>query len=138
MHLRVVTPEGAKLETDVSAITAPGTVGDMGILPGHQPLLTSLGIGALSYTADGQTGWLAVNGGFLEVADDDLIVITETAEAPSEIDVERAKLALAAAKEALAGIDVTREEAVATAEATQKRAENRLAVAQRIGREVPA
>jgi F-type H+-transporting ATPase subunit epsilon len=97
MHLQVVTPQGAKLETNVSAVTAPGTMGDMGILPGHQPLLTSLGIGALSYTADGQTGWLAVNGGFLEVADDALIVITETAEAPSEIDVDRAKRAQASA-----------------------------------------
>ena len=137
MHLRVVTPQGAKLETDVSAISAPGTLGDMGILPGHQPLLTSLRIGPLSYTANGQTGWLAINGGYMEVADDDLIVITETAETPSEIDVERAKQALADAAKEIASIDGTREEALANAEASRQRAENRLAVAQKVGRELP-
>jgi F-type H+-transporting ATPase subunit epsilon len=137
MHLRVVTPQGAKLETEVSAVTVPGALGDMGILPGHQPLLTSLRVGTLSYTVKGQTGWLAINGGYMEVADNDLIVITETAEAPSDVDLERAKKALAAAIKEIAGLDATRDEAMATAEASRQRAENRIAIAQKADRKLP-
>lgn len=101
MHLEIVTPMGGKVSADITQVTAPGTLGDLGILPGHRPLTTSLGIGLLSYTQDGALQWLAVNGGFLQVADDQVIVVTETAESPEEVDGSRAE---EAAKRAAANI----------------------------------
>ena len=137
MELRVVTPKGAKVETTVSGVTAPGVVGELGILPGHRPLLTALGIGELEFQCDNGKNWLSVNGGFMEVHDDLVVIITETAETPTEIDVERAQKALDAAKAELGTIDATREEAIKMVEDTIKRAENRIAVSKREKREIP-
>ena len=84
-------------------MTAPGSLGEMGVLPGHIPILTVLEIGALSYTdvnADSPRK-LAIGGGYLEVNADKLIVLTETAEFSDEIDIERAKEAKTRAEEAL-------------------------------------
>ena len=81
MQLSVVTPMGSKVDTIVTQVTVPGEIGDMGILPGHRALLSSLGIGVLSYTSEGQVSYLAVNGGYVEVDDKGVIVVTETAEA---------------------------------------------------------
>ena len=89
MQLRVVTPVGSKVDLAVTQVTVPGELGDMGILPGHRPLLSALGVGVLSYAADGATAYLAVNGGYVEVDDDGVIVVTETAESPDEIDIDR-------------------------------------------------
>ena len=99
MDFEVVTPKGSKFKSSANQVNAPGTLGNLGILPGHRPLITSLGIGLLSYTHEGSTGHLVINGGYLEVADDKLVVITETAETPDEIDVPRAEAALQRAEE---------------------------------------
>ena len=130
MHVRIVTPKGSKLEAEISQLTAPGEAGDLGLLPGHRPLLTSLGTGILSYTPKGgRTDHMAVNGGFLEIDNDDIIVITETAETPEEIDVDRAKRALARNQKELASADLDRTEELARLNAAVKRAETRIAVA---------
>ena len=99
MEFEVVTPKGSKFKSEATQVNAPGTLGDLGILPGHRPLITSLGIGLLSYVHEGKTSHLVINGGYLEVADDKLVVITETAESPDEIDVQRAETALQRAEE---------------------------------------
>jgi len=99
MDFEVVTPKGSKFKSNAVQVNAPGTLGSLGILPGHRPLITSLGIGLLSYVNEGTTGHLVINGGYLEVADDKLVVITETAETPDEIDVPRAEAALQRAEE---------------------------------------
>ena len=138
MHLRIVTPHGPKVDSDITEVTAPGEVGDMGILPGHRPLLAGLGIGLLSYgPADGGVQHLAVNGGYLEVDNDDVIVVTETAEAPDEIDHERAKAALAKAQEELSGVDLSRTEDVARIHSTIRRAENRIEAVKLVKTRVP-
>ena len=137
MQLQIVTPQGSKVETEISEITAPGVVGDLGVLPGHRPLLTALGIGVLTFKAGGSDANLAVNGGYLEVADDHVVVITETAETPDEIDVERAQKALADAEKALQDTDPDRSEAVAIAIADMRRAENRIAVSKLQGPVIP-
>ncbi len=131
MQLEVVTPRGSKVKADVSQLTAPGTVGEVGILPGHRPLLSSLGIGVLSYTTGGETRFLAVNGGYLEVADDRLIVITETAEAPTDIDLERARAALERSNQRVkeTEADPNRAEELQLALDARRRAETRLQVA---------
>ena len=84
MQLQIVTPQGSKVEAEISEITAPGVGGDLGVLPGHRPLLTALGIGVLTFKSGGAEANLAVNGGYLEVADDHVVVITETAETPDD------------------------------------------------------
>lgn len=98
MWLVVVTPRGTKVDAQVTMVTVPGSVGELGILPGHRPLITSLAIGILNYQEAGKTKYLAVNGGFMEVHEDRSTLVTETAETPDEIDAERAKKSLEAAE----------------------------------------
>ena len=93
--LEVVTPERQVYRAQVSEVQLPGRTGYLGILPGHTPLLTELGIGALSYKEHGNTGYVAVMGGFAEVLPDRVTVLAEAAERPVDIDVERARRALA-------------------------------------------
>jgi F-type H+-transporting ATPase subunit epsilon len=86
-------------------VTAPGELGELGILPGHRALITALAIGGLSYNEGGRVKHLATNEGFMEVHDDNVIVVTESAEEPDEIDPVRAKRTLDEAEAALKGID---------------------------------
>jgi len=101
LKLEMVTPYKRVLATEVDEVTAPGTVGELGILPGHTSLLTTLNIGALNYRQDGQTFYVAVNWGYIEVEDDTVTVLVETAEPSDQIDLERAKAALGRAETAL-------------------------------------
>jgi len=131
MRLRVVTPEGSKVDAQVTSVTAPGAIGELGILPGHRPLLTSLVVGKLSYLAGGQTHHLASNEGFLEVHDDEITVVTESAEEPDRIDVARSRAALAGAERDLGEIDPREQpEAFKLAQERKARALNRLRVAE--------
>jgi F-type H+-transporting ATPase subunit epsilon len=100
LRLDMVTPYKQVLSQDVDEVTAPGTVGEFGILPGHTPLLTTLKIGELSYRQGAETFHVAVNWGYVEVEEDKVTVLVETAEPADEIDLERAKAALGRAEEA--------------------------------------
>lgn len=131
MRLRVVTPEGAKIEAQVTSVTAPGSAGELGILPGHVPLLTSLTIGKLSFVTGGKTVHLAVNGGFMEVHDDDVIVVTETAEEPDAIDVARARASVERVDRDIVQLDAqTQPEKVAQLNRRKARALNRIKTAE--------
>jgi F-type H+-transporting ATPase subunit epsilon len=105
MKLEIVTPYGKVVDTEVDEVTATGTVGEFGVLPGHAPYLTSLKIGELCYKADGAVVGMALNWGYFEVRDDRIIVLVETAEHAHEIDVERARAALGRAEEALGKLE---------------------------------
>ena len=103
MQLVVVTPVRQLLSESVTEVQLPGADGYLGVLPGHAPLITELGIGELTYrTAGGQTGLLAVIRGFAEVLPDRVSVLAETAERAEEIDISRAKEALKRAQELIA------------------------------------
>jgi F-type H+-transporting ATPase subunit epsilon len=103
IQLVVVTPVRQLLTESVTEVQLPGADGYLGVLPGHAPLITELGIGELTYrTAGGQTGVLAVIRGFAEVLPDRVSVLAETAERAEEIDVNRAKDALKRAQELIA------------------------------------
>lgn len=105
LHLEIVTPEGTKLSQDVSEVTAPGVMGELGILENHIPILTVLDVGKLTLkTAEGSTV-LAINGGYLEVDNNRLIVITETAEGKADIDIERARANVQKAEQAMATME---------------------------------
>ncbi|MBC8031052.1 MAG: F0F1 ATP synthase subunit epsilon [Pyrinomonadaceae bacterium] len=93
LKLEVVTPERRVISEAVDAVTVPGLGGELGILPGHTPLISQLQTGVLSYTAAGKTLQLHVSGGFIEIKDDVVSVLAEIAERPDEIDAARARLA---------------------------------------------
>ena len=92
LQLEVVSPERRVLAEAVNSVTVPGRGGEMGILPGHAPLISELQTGVLSYTEDGATFQLHVSGGFVEVNDDRVAVLAEVAERPEEIDAARARI----------------------------------------------
>src|SRR5260370_16411613 len=93
IQLEVVTPERRLLSEQGNSVTVPGRGGELGILPGHAPLISELQTGVLSYSEDGTTFQLHVSGGFVEVNDDRVAVLAEIAERPEEIDAARARLA---------------------------------------------
>jgi len=93
LELEVVTPERRVLAESVDMVNVPGLGGELGILPGHTPLISQLQTGVLSYTTGGKTHQLHVSGGFIEVRDDHVSVLAEVAERPEEIDAARARLA---------------------------------------------
>jgi F-type H+-transporting ATPase subunit epsilon len=90
-QLEIVTPEKKVVETAAEEVQIPGKNGYLGILPGHAPLITELAVGEVSFRAAGENHRLAVAWGFAEVLPDKVTVLAETAEKPSEIDVERAR-----------------------------------------------
>lgn len=93
LQLEIVTPERRVLSESVDSVTIPGANGELGILPGHTPLISQLKTGILSYTKDNLTLQLHVSGGFLEVRDDHISVLAEVAERPEEIDAAAARSA---------------------------------------------
>ena len=105
--LVIVTPEKQLLRGKVADVQMPGENGYLGILPGHAPLMTELGIGELSYHDMGckESAHVAIVRGFAEVLPDRVTVLAETAERAEEIDLQRAKDALARAEERLATND---------------------------------
>ena len=92
IQLEVVTPERRVLAEPVDMVTVPGLGGELGILPGHTPLISQLQTGVLTYVQDGKSYPLHVSGGFVEVRDDHVSVLADIAELPDEIDAARAKL----------------------------------------------
>jgi len=104
IELIVVTPERQLLRESVVEVTMPGADGCLGILPGHAPLITELGIGELTYRAKNskEPAHLAIISGFAEVLGDRVTILAETAERPEEIDVARAEEAKKRAEQRLA------------------------------------
>lgn len=107
LELIVVTPERQLLRDTVVEVTLPGLDGELGILPGHAPLITELGIGEVRYrtSTSSQPVLLAVLRGFAEVLPDRVTLLAETAERAEEIDLARAEAAKARAEQRLASND---------------------------------
>jgi F-type H+-transporting ATPase subunit epsilon len=98
IELQVVTPERHVLQETVKSVEIPGKEGYLGVLPGHAPLITELGIGILSYRSNSDTRYLTVIDGYAEVLPDRVIVLAEISERAEEIDVSRTRAALDRAK----------------------------------------
>ncbi len=126
--LEVVTPERRVLAETVDAVYVPGLNGELGILPGHTPLISQLQTGVLSYTRSGATEKLHVSGGFVEVNQDRVTVLAEVAERPEEIDAARARLAREQAEKTLASLSGT-EADFEVAQARLERSVTRLQIA---------
>ena len=128
-QLEVVTPEKKVVNAPVEEVQIPGKNGYLGILPGHAPLITELSVGEISYRENATERYLALAWGFAEVLPEKVTVLAETAERPSEIDVERAHKAKARAEQLLTSGDI--EVDVERALDALHRAETRLEVAQK-------
>ena len=128
-HLDIVTIERKVYSEDVDMVIAPGSEGELGILPNHTPLLTTLKEGVLRVKRGGEEEAFAIGGGIMEVLPDRVIVMADAAEHSDEIDVARAEQARQRAealiKERPPGIDLD------TALAALRRSQVRLKVAQR-------
>jgi F-type H+-transporting ATPase subunit epsilon len=98
IELQVVTPERHVLSQEVDSLEIPARDGYLGVLPGHAPLITELGVGILTYHKEGETRLLTAMYGYCEVLPDRVIVLAEIAERAEEIDVARAHAALERAK----------------------------------------
>ncbi len=103
IELEVVTPQRHVLHETVQSLEMPGKEGYLGILPGHAPLLTELGIGILSYRRAAETRFLTVIHGYAEVLPDRAIILAELSERAEEIDVERCRTAAERARAEMAG-----------------------------------
>jgi F-type H+-transporting ATPase subunit epsilon len=112
MKLSLTTPKGALVDADVEEVTAPGELGELGVLPGHVPLMTALRPGVLSYKAKDHDGVVAVGQGFLQVAPlpraedalgrDRVLVLVDQAMTAADVDREAAARDLAEADKQLA------------------------------------
>ncbi|MBL7125923.1 MAG: F0F1 ATP synthase subunit epsilon [Dehalococcoidales bacterium] len=116
IRLDIVTAERMVYSDDVDMVVTPGCEGQLGILPHHTPLMTTLLPGELRIKKGGEEISLAISGGFLEVRPDRVVVLADAAERGDEIDVERAEAARKRAQERLSqqrelGIDGARAEA---------------------------
>jgi F-type H+-transporting ATPase subunit epsilon len=107
IELQVVTPEHHVLSEDVDSVEMPGKDGYLGILPGHAPLLTEMGIGILTYRKGSETRSTTVMGGYAEVLPNRVIVLADAAELTEKIDTTRAHAALDRAKANMPGANAT-------------------------------
>jgi F-type H+-transporting ATPase subunit epsilon len=110
IQLDVITPERRLVSESVDSVTVPGLGGELGILPGHTPLISQLQTGVLSYTQGQTTRRLLVSGGFVEVNAERVSVLADMAEMPDEIDASRARLEREQAERALNGFSGAPEE----------------------------
>jgi F-type H+-transporting ATPase subunit epsilon len=129
IRLEVVTPERVVLQEDADIVVARAAEGDIGILHGHEPLVTPLPVGELTYRTDGEERHVAIDGGFMEVRPDKVTILADVAERSEEIDRERAEEARRRAEEALSQQRGTELEAAAAA--SLQKALLRLRVAER-------
>ena len=104
-QLEIVTPEKLVVKEVVEEAQIPGLNGYLGILPGHAPLITELGVGVITYRAGGATKTLSMAWGFAEVLQDKVTILAETVERPDEIDVARAQQAKERAEQLLKSND---------------------------------
>jgi F-type H+-transporting ATPase subunit epsilon len=104
-QLEIVTPEKKVVDTAAEDVQIPGKNGYLGVLPGHAPLITELAVGEISFHTGAEEQRLAVAWGFAEVLPDKVTILAESAERPSEIDVERARKAKERAEQRLTSGD---------------------------------
>jgi F-type H+-transporting ATPase subunit epsilon len=102
LQVDIVTPDRSLFSGTVDMIILPGTLGQMGILPGHAPLLTTLDIGEIILHKGNDSQFIAVGGGVAEVRPAKVTILADTAETPEDIDAARAEEALQRAQQLLA------------------------------------
>ena len=102
LRLEIVTPERKVIDSEVDSVTVPTATGEVGILVNHAPLISALKPGILAFSVKGAVERLAIGGGFVEVSSNRVSILTDAAQAASEIDLESARAEREAAERALA------------------------------------
>lgn len=128
LKFEIISADRVVYSDDVDVVVAPGIVGELAVLPEHAPLMTVLQIGELRVRKDGQETFIFTNGGFLEVNQNKVIVLSDSAERAEEIDMARAEAARKRAEERLKAHDADVDSA--RAEAALRRALIRMQVGQ--------
>jgi F-type H+-transporting ATPase subunit epsilon len=128
IRLRVVTPSRLLLDEEVDEVTAPGALGEFGVLPNHIAFLSLLEPGEMSYKQGVTRHYVAISGGYAEVLDNVMTVLAPAAEFAAEIDSERAQRAKQRAEKRMAELNFEEKEFVAN-EIALRRAQARLQVA---------
>ncbi|MGQ9569440.1 MAG: F0F1 ATP synthase subunit epsilon [Thermodesulfovibrionales bacterium] len=128
LRLEIVTPDRRVFNSEVDEVTATGSEGEFGVLPGHAPFITTLKIGMLTARKGNEVMYFFVNSGYAEVRPDKVVVLAESAERAEDIDVERAKAAMKRAEERLKKKE---EIDFARAESSLERATMRIQIAER-------
>jgi F-type H+-transporting ATPase subunit epsilon len=136
LQLEIVTPERLAYSDEVDSVQLPGSEGELGVLPHHAPLISTLGVGELRIRKGGAEESFAIVGGFLQVRPDKVVVMAETADLASEIDLQKAEEARREAERTLEsgyheGADLS------AARAALQQALLRIRVAERRHREGP-
>ncbi len=134
LRIDIVTAERVVYSEDVDAVIAPGVEGQLGILPHHAPLMTTLQAGELLVRREGEEDSLAISGGFLEVRPDRVIILADTAERAEEIDMTRADAAKRRAEQRLKEKGATPGLDEARCETALSRAIARLTVSEKVKR----
>jgi F-type H+-transporting ATPase subunit epsilon len=127
LTLEVVTPDGLLIKDEVDSVQAPGSEGSFGVLPGHIPMLATLGAGEIVYRKGSEVGRIVCLFGFCEVLPDRVHIMAESGERTDQIDVARAQSARARAAERMKM--VKDEDGFKEAQADYVRAVARLAAA---------
>lgn len=133
IRLRVVTPSLMLIDEEVDEVTAPGALGEFGVLPNHIAFLTLLEAGEMSYKQGPNRYYLAVSGGYAEVLDNVMTILATAAEFPDEIDADVARRAGLDAETRISELLLEGQEAT-PAEAALRWAAARVAVAERQAR----
>jgi len=136
LQLEIVTPEKLAYQGEVDSVQLPGSEGELGVLPHHAPLVSTLGAGELRLRKGGEEEFFAIVGGFLQVLPDKVVVMAETADMASDIDLEKAQEARRQAEQALESGYVEGAD-LAAARASLQAALLRIRVAERRHREGP-
>lgn len=125
--INIATPEGKMFSGNISSCTAPGVDGKFQVLKDHAPLISMIDIGEMKIVLENdKINFLATSGGFLEIENNEMNIVVETAEWASDIDIERAKIAKERAEKRIEqkdNIDIAR------ASTSLMRAINRIKVA---------
>jgi F-type H+-transporting ATPase subunit epsilon len=129
IRCEIVTQERVVYDNLVEMVVAPGSEGELGILPHHVPLLTALAAGILRVKVGGEEEHFAISGGFMEVQPDKVTVLASTAERADEIDIARAEAARARAERLLEEGPPVDEDQYRSIEAALRRSKVRLDVA---------
>lgn len=129
-RLEVVTPSRLLVSEMVDEVTAPGVEGEFGVLVGHTPFLTELGVGVLIYRSGSHQHILGVRRGFAEVTAEKVTVLAEEADFPREVDLKKAEADLAEAEKEISELSVESKEHF-EAQAKIDRALNQIHIAQK-------
>jgi F-type H+-transporting ATPase subunit epsilon len=129
LHLEIVTSDRTVYDGPVDMVTVPGGGGEMGILPNHAPVLSTLRPGELRVKVGGDTQLFAIGGGFVDIHNNRVIILADSAERADEIDMARAEAARVRAQDMLKNPPPNKEELLKL-EAAYRRSEVRLRVAQ--------